>query len=46
MIATCILCGDPTDSTVRARVGEAEGAACGDCQTWCDGNLITGPTGG
>lgn len=36
----CVICGEPTDSTVRARIGESEGAACTDCQFFCDGNLI------
>lgn len=39
----CVSCGNPTDNTQRATIGNATGEICEDCAYWCDGNLIDTP---
>lgn len=39
MASECVICGEPTDSTQRATIGDRHGVACEDCAYWCDGNL-------
>jgi hypothetical protein len=36
----CISCNQPTSSSQRARIGDAEGPICDDCAYWSDGNII------
>jgi len=40
MAESCVICDEPTTSTVRGSTGTKEGPMCEDCQFWCDGNII------
>lgn len=37
---TCVICDNPTTSTLKAAIGDKTGPVCTDCAFWCDGNLI------